>query len=432
MIRYVLLLHLVLWPSLLWADDALDRLTEKKLAEVRAAVTQYAGQRQDLPQAGPLRDYRANLHVHSLLSHDCRMTVSEILVAAKKAGSEVLMFSNHPADHYDYFTDGHAGLQDGVLLVPGAETKGMLVYPKQSVKGLDGGSTQEVSDLVRGRGGLTFLSHLEERMDLDVPGLTGNEIYNTHFDFKSQKQLIRALKNPLWWVRGAELFKKYPQECFGALQQYPASYLTRWDELCQRAPHTGVSANDAHQNVGIRIRLNADNKAIVEDALGEKIVEMDSAIPLALGLKPYDDNGQQMLFKTLLDPYDVSLRHVATHLLMREQTVPEVWDALEQGRAYVAFDWIADAKGFDFHAHTDRRHEMGEQVTYRSEMQLAAIAPLPGHWKLIRNGHCIEESDGQRFNTVLTMPGVYRVEVWLKLVDREQIWILSNPIYVKA
>ena len=172
-------------------------------------------------------------------------------------------------------------------------------------------------------------------------------------------------------------------------------------------------------------------KAIVEDALGEKVLELDAAIPAALGLKPFDDNGQQLLFKTLLDPYEVSLRHVATHLLLREQTVPEVWAALEQGRAYVAFDWIADAKGFDFHAQTTQRHEMGEQVAYQSEMQLAAQAPLAGHWKLIRNGHCIEESDGQKFNTVLTMPGVYRVEVWLKMVDREQIWILSNPIYVK-
>ncbi len=151
----------------------------------------------------------------------------------------------------------------------------------------------------------------------------------------------------------------------------------------------------------------------------------------ALGLKPFDDGGQQLLFKTLLDPYDVSLRHVATHLLMREQSRDEVWQALEQGRAYVAFDWIANARGFDFHIQADRRYEMGEQVAYRSELQLGAVAPLAGHWKLIRNGHCIEESDGVRFNTVLTMPGVYRVEVWLKLVDREQIWILSNPIYVK-
>ncbi len=245
----VLVVCLFWFAAPLQAQDALDQLTEKKLAAVRAAITQLASQRQELPQAGQFRDYRANLHVHSLLSHDSRMTVEEIVIAAKRAGTEVLMFTDHPAEHYDYFTDGHSGLKDGVLLIPGAETKGLLVYPTQSVKGLDGGSTQEVSNLVRGRGGLTFLSHLEERMDLDVPGLTGNEIYNTHFDFKSQKRLINSLKNPLWWVRGADLFKKYPQECFGALQNYPASYLNRWDELCQLAPHTGVSANDAHQNV---------------------------------------------------------------------------------------------------------------------------------------------------------------------------------------
>ncbi|MCC6508029.1 MAG: PHP domain-containing protein [Pirellulaceae bacterium] len=414
------------------AEDAIDRLTDKRLAALRQAISQLATERKELPRSNPFRDYRANLHVHSLLSHDSRITLAEILVAAKKAGTEVLMFSEHPADHYDYFTDGHSGLRDGVLLIPGAEMQGMLVYPRQSVKGLDRGSVQEVSNLVRGRGGLTFLSHLEERMTLEVSGLTGNEIYNTHFDFKSEPRLLSALKNPLWWVRAGDLFKKYPQECMGSLQDYPREYLQRWDVLCQSAPHTGVSANDAHQNVGIRIRLADGNKAIVEDAVGEKVVEMSATLPLALGLKPYEVNGQQMLFETLLDPYEVSLRHVATHLLLRAQTVDEVWESLEQGRAYVSFDWLADPRGFDFFIESPLgRHEMGSQVAYQSELQLSAQAPLAGNWKLMRNGHLAEESDGQRFKTTLTIPGIYRVELWLKVADQDRIWILSNPIYVR-
>ncbi len=80
----------------LLAEDALDRLTQKKLAAVREATTQFAQQRREVKVERPFRDYRANLHVHSLLSHDSRITLSEILVAAKKAGSEVLMFTDHP------------------------------------------------------------------------------------------------------------------------------------------------------------------------------------------------------------------------------------------------------------------------------------------------------------------------------------------------
>ncbi len=437
---------LVLWlfaglfceNGILRAEDAIDRLNEKRLARVRADVEKLATERKELARPDDWKDYRANLHVHSLLSHDSRISLADVVTAAKKAHSDVLMFTEHPSDAYDYVTDGHSGLVDGVLLIPGAETKGMLVYPKQSVKGLDGGSTQEVSDLVRGRGGLTFLSHLEERIDLDVPGLTGVEIYNTHYDFKSEPRLLSSLKNPLWWVKSGDLFKKYPQECLGALQDYPRLYLERWDVLCERAPHTGVSANDAHQNVGLKIRLGDDNQAIVEDALGEKVLELNATLLTALGLKPVEKNGQKILFETLLDPYEVSLRHVGTHLLMKAQTVDEVWDALEHGRAYVAFDWLGDPRGFDFAVQSSRqdqgsskRHVMGEQVEYAPGMTLSAQAPLAGRWKLYRNGTQIDEAESDRFQYKLTAHGIYRTELWLQVAEVYQPWILSNPIYLR-
>ncbi len=41
----------------------------------------------------------------------------------------VILFTEHPASHYDYVNDGHHGLTDGVLLIPGAETDGFLAYP---------------------------------------------------------------------------------------------------------------------------------------------------------------------------------------------------------------------------------------------------------------------------------------------------------------
>ena len=58
--------------------------------------------------------------MHSGLSHDSRGTVEEIVAAAKATGTRVLLFTEHPADHYDFYKDGHRGLKDGVLLIPGA------------------------------------------------------------------------------------------------------------------------------------------------------------------------------------------------------------------------------------------------------------------------------------------------------------------------
>ena len=423
------LLHLMggsAWP------DALARLEKDKLEAVRRDITALRSERQKFVRPGPFREYRANVHVHSSLSHDSRGTVEEIVAAAKAVGTRVLLFTEHPADHYDYFKDGHSGIKDGVLLIPGAETRGFLVFPTMSLRGLEAGSPQEFADLVRGRGGLAFLSHLEERMDWEIRGLTGCEIYNTHANFKNEKKLIAALRNPLWIYQSVDLFREYPQEAFSALQDYPAEYLRRWDQLCAKAPHTGVAANDAHQNVGLVIRLAAGDKARFEDALGKKLFEVDAgAIPALQPLRRGKKAGD-VLFQVRLDPYENSLRHVGTHLLMTELTRPAVWEALEAGRAFVAFDWLADATGFDFAAHTpSRRYDMGSRLALAGDLRLKARAPLPVRWKLLRDGKLIAESTGRVLDVPVTEPGRYRVEAWLKVGGEDMIWILSNPLYIR-
>jgi hypothetical protein len=412
--------------------DALDRLKPDRLEAFHQAVAALRSEWRRPQSQSLYRDYRANLHVHSALSHDSRGTIEEIVKAARVAGTSVLMFTEHPADHYDYFKDGHRGLKDGVLLIPGAETEGFLIYPTQSLRGLAVGPPQEFSDLVRSRGGLTFLSHLEERMSWEIRGLTGVEIYNTHANFKDEKNLIAALRNPLWIFKLAELCKKYPQECFSALQAYPADYLKHWDELCARAPHTGVAANDAHQNIGLTVKLLDDKKCRVEDALGKKLLDMDVTALEALVPLPKGKKAGDIIYQCRLDPYENSLRHVGTHLLMKEQTEKTVWEALESGRAFVAFDWLADASGFEFAAvSATARHEMGSRVPFAPGLQLQAEAPLPVSWKLLRDGKVVAEATGRKLDYAVKEPGNYRVEAWLTVAGEKMIWVLSNPIYVR-
>jgi hypothetical protein len=412
--------------------DALERLKPERLKAARKDITAFKTQRQDLTRPGPYQDFRANLHVHSAFSHDSRGKIDDIVAAAKTVGTEVLMFTEHPADSYDFFKEGHQGIKDGVLLVPGAEMKGFLAFPTQSLRGLDGGSPQEFSELVRGRGGLMFLSHLEERMDWQIQGLTGCEIYNTHADFKDEKKLATALKNPMWLINTAEQFRKYPQEAFSALQDAPTDYLRKWDELCERAPHTGISANDAHQNLGIVVRLTKTSQARVEDALGELLLDVDLAANPALLLLFKNKKPGEVAFELQLDRYEYSLRHVSTHLLMKELTKEAVWDALEMGRAYVAFDWIADPRGFDFAGIVEEaRHEMGSRVPLVDGLRLAGQSPLPVAWKLLRNGKTLSESTGKTLDVTVAELGNYRVEAWLRVAGKKLPWILSNPIYVR-
>lgn len=430
--RWMVCLTSLIGPgaACLLGEDAIDRLKMDRLKLIHESISDLEKQRSFHRISRPYIDYRANLHVHSAFSHDSRGTIEEIVAAAKRAGTDILMFNEHPADHYDFYVDGHRGVRDGVLLIPGAEMKGFLVFPRMSMKAFSGAEKQELSNLVRLREGLTFVSHLEERMDWQIQGVTGCEIYNTHADFKTEKRLLASMKNPLWLIQAKTMFDRYPQESLSALLDYPSDYLQRWDTLCQIHPHTGVSANDAHQNVGLVVRW-VDNKVRLEDALGEKLLEMDSAVYAAVQKIPKDVVDGQELLRIQLDPYACSLRHVGTHLLMKDLTEESVWEALNSGRAFVSFDWLANAKGFDFALwNQDQRQEMGSQVRWEQRAEFRAVAPHPVQWRLIRNGTLIHESDGETFQYIPESDGNYRIEAWLTIGSEKHIWILSNPIYV--
>src|SRR5204863_2530753 len=126
------------------------------------------------------------------------------------------------------------------------------------------------------------------------------------------------------------------------------------------------------------IQLMEDNKVRGEDALGKKLFELDLAkLPLLEPLRK-DKKPGDVLFKAQLDPCENSLRHVGTHLLLTELSEKAVWEALSAGRAFVAFDWLADATGFDCAVKSPTvRHEVGSPVPFANGLRLQAQAPLP-------------------------------------------------------
>lgn len=412
--------------------DALDRLALDKLKATHHAVELLKGDWQKRSLPSRFRDYRAVMHVHSLLSHDSRSKPEEIRQACRNVGVEVVLFNEHPADHYDFITDGHRGLQDGVLFIPGAEFGGLLAYPQSSVKQKDFKSPQERVDVVNAAQGQTFLCHLEERMDWDLDGLTGSEIYNTHADFKEEARLVKSLRSPLGMVPLLMGSRAYPQETMAALQDYPADYLRRWDELCSKHPLTGVAANDAHHNLGLKAILLEGGKLELEDALGEKqgtveIKDLPLLAPLLLGKKP----GDKIVLMDL-DPYERSFTHVSTHMFLTEQTEPAVREALQSGRTYVSFEWIADPRGFNFQAILrDQVFEMGSEIPWSEGLQFRSAANLPVRFRLMKDGKEIDSKLGSEYSIPVNSPGIYRLEAWVNLPDGPQIWILSSPIYVR-
>lgn len=426
----VVALGLGLWENRLASADALERLKLPRLQATHEAIATLAAERQPVPIDTGYTDYRAALHVHSLLSHDSRSPLEEVLAGARAAGVQVVMFNEHPAPHYDYIRDGHRGLYDGVLVLPGAETGGYLAYPTQSVA--EGGTPQEFADGVNATGGMLFLCHLEERLDWEIRGLTGNEIYNTHADLKDEAGLLAAFGQPLKLFGLLNALDKYPQETFGALLDYPAEYLGRWDQLCQTARHTGVAGNDSHHNTGMRAEVTDDGKLRVLSLLGEPLATIDpEKVPLAKGLIQ-DKSPGEVVLQLDLDPHERSLRHVSTHLLMPELTPEAVGDALRQSRAYVAFDWLADPTGFVFQAERDgQRWPLGSELTGVGGLSLRVASPLPGFIRVLADGKEVASQVGRELSHAVDKPGVYRVEVWLNVAGERRPWILANPIYVR-
>lgn len=433
------LMLLAAWETGVALADAIDRMAPGRLRATHQQVLANREARQPVGLSSGYRDVRAILHAHSYWSHDSNGSIEEITQAARAADVQVVMFSNHPADSYDFFADTEQGVYEGVLLIAGAETGGLLVYPTGSVSGRPDDPPQRYVDQLHDSGGLTFVSHLEERLDWNLQRLTGTEIYNTHFDLMDEARFLRLFKNPLALVQIIPALQQYPQETFASIQDYPATYLQVWDRWCQRAPHTGIAANDAHHNQAYRAVVTTAGELRLEDALGEVITTVDPASFPAIKSLMGDAVAGQTIWEIDLDPYERSFRHVSTHLLINEVTRAQVWDSLRAGRAYVAFDWMADPTGFVFmasqstaSAEPPQTWSMGSQVPMAAGLQLQAAAPLSVGWKLIRDGRTLRESTGRDFQYSVDEPGVYRIEAWLTFAGEPRVWILSNPIYIQA
>lgn len=416
--------------------DAVARLQPGNLEKLHQAVSTLRAGLQPVSVDTGWHDFRAVMHAHSRLSHDSRGTPEEILEAAKRTGTRVVMMTEHPDPKFDWFKEGLSGLKDGVLFVPGAETTGLLVYPTSSLADKSWSNTQGLAEIVKQNGGLAFLSHPEERLDLDIPSLAGMEIYNTHSDFLQQPQMgahiAAALKDLGALMTLVSSVKQYPQEVIAALQTYPASFIKRWDEINHSRRYTGIAANDSHNNVGFIATVAEGGKVSIDDPIGERMGEVSVKDVPALAAVISNKKVGDPILELRIDPYWVSFGYVGTHLLMKELTHEQVWQALEHARCYVAFDWMADATGFAFVASDGKRQAvMGDEIPLSKDLKLIAAAPLTGEMRLFRDGEMIAKQNTNRLEFSPDKPGVYRIEVWLNPAQDARVWIISNPIFVR-
>lgn len=328
-------------------------------------------------------DLACVVHVHSTHS-DGTGTVAQIAKAAARAGADVVLLTDH--DTLAAREAGEEGWHGDVLVLVGEE-----ITPVDQDHYLAFGIERTVSRrlppaeacaAVRAAGGFGFAAHPfapgsepfkrggYPYTALDCEALHGIELWSivgdTGSQFRKRRDLLRFLAAPNRFVR-------HP----------PEVNMREWDRLCAARRTVAVGGLDAHQ-IGIRIA---------------------GRVPLRLM------------------GYHRTFRILRTHVLAPERTPAAVYDALREGRCYLARDGLADATGFTFSADGI---PMGAE-TDAGTLTLRAGTPRSARIRLLRDGREIAAADGTDLAHTVSGPGVFRVEAWLG----GRLWIASNPVYAR-
>jgi hypothetical protein len=441
-----------LWPGLtLVAADTpagkkyspIERMATARLKAAHDDVARIARSRKVIPPLLGLNDYRAILHAHAEDSAHTGGTRPEMLADARKVGVRAILLSNHYRPPSDFITDSWRGLHDGVLFIPGSEDRGFLLLPTRSIASRMKDPVPALIEAASAQGGLTFLSHIEERPDHAMTGLNGMEIYNRHADAKKDVAGLLAIALKLTHPDSlAELendLRLYPDQVLAAQVEYPADYLAKWDAETVSRRLTGVAANDCHHNQILLMKMVDAGSVLI----GTNVDRDDQMRTVKATLRPGIralTNGHRrgdILARLDFDPYYRSFQNVSTHVLAPELTETAIRAALRDGHAYVSHDWMCDPSGFVF-GMTDAgrpggepRSIMGDHVQFTAGEKLIVRFPVTCRVRLLKGGKVMEDTSGDRLEFGVSVPGVYRIEGWLDLGGEMRPWVYSNPIYVR-
>lgn len=348
------------------------------------------------------------LHVHSRYS-DGAGDFREIAGAARRAGLDFVVIT----DHRDLtgLDREEEGYEEGVLRLVGAElsTEGghLLALDTPSPSFRFANEPAETLRDIAELGGWTIVAHpFAERRHFawsswDLPGYHGLELFSLY---------ASSVRLGLW--RALVTTCAYPfaprRALVGTLAWDPDALAT-WDRLLATRPVVGWAGLDAHGRV-----------------------------PLVGGVE------------LTWGGYEAPFSLARNHLILREPLNGDVahdrsvvYDALYEGRGYIAFDGLADGSSFRFVAeHRDTVWDVGSRVAFEEPKARDAVATLHAsvtapegtRLLLLRDGELLATSDSGDLRRTVDRPGVYRVEARLPRRytpgERDQPWIVSNPIYL--
>jgi hypothetical protein len=398
--RRLLQAAVALGVSALWPAVAYSPISS--LQAVRNAIAGLRRQRLVLSPLEGLREFRGVLHAHTALSHDSRGTVAEIIAAARTVGLNFLITTDHYTPRI--YTEGIQGVHNSVLVIRGVEigmgcTQGgdiarrcgsVLAFGCRDPLVPDDRNSWNWDVLfktIRAQGGVSIIAHPRGLPKHEYfEEADGMEIYDMADAVR--EKIIYAPRALVEFALAAEYLEELVLLAVDRMN-WP---LVQWDSLTRDRRFVGVAGNDAHQNL--------------------------------------------TMFGRQLDRYDLIFRALNMHVLTHSLTEEGIVGGLREGRCFASFGLLGNASGFQFRAREistgTQRAVLGDELKIRDGLVLEAQSPIPGSLLLLRNGVPIRREEGRLLRHGLDRPGVYRVEVSLRVVDRWRPWIFANPIYVQA
>lgn len=419
----------LLLAGLVWFRHALYHRWVQFPAEVASLAALRAG-RQPVAETTGWQEYRGILHSHSRLSHDCEVPFEHILQVMKDTGRDFICLSDHCDQGRADFSRPWRGLHDGKLFIPGYEMKeGLMPFGVASGVVLSNqASARVLARQITAHGGVLFFAHPEEPRDWEIPELAGMEIYNIHADFKDQRLSLGQFLPDVLLNLG-----RYPDQVARLIFDPPTANLQRWDRLNLTRHITGIAGNDCHQNTGLRgIHTPAGTVRIEDTSPATKAEYQLNFLTRWLAricFGPLEPG--RTLFQVQLDPYERMTRFVATHVLARELTEPAILEALRVGRAFVAFDLLAESAGFVWMWQSGQdRAVMGEERPFVPDSKLVVAAPQVCLFTIFEDCGPKLTQIGRRLEYSPPRAGAYRVEARLLINSQWVPWIYSNPIWL--
>ncbi|MBW3624921.1 MAG: CehA/McbA family metallohydrolase [Armatimonadetes bacterium] len=378
--------------------------------------------------------YPGAIHVHTTYS-DGSGSFKEVAAAAKAAGLKFVITTDH--NTLLPFQKGNERYWGSVLVLVDAEVTTdsghLLALGVPGSFKWDATTPQPILQAVRKAGGMAFIAHpMAESWrwtDWKVTGYTGIEVINlaalvdddlrTAMHAKAPRRSLNEL------LKLARLYASKPDAVLNRWTDNPVEpELKLWDRLLSEGKKVvGIASVDAHA------RIEA----------GGKILKIPS--------------------------YRQAFEAVATYILTPkpltgnlEQDKALVYDALRNGRLYMAYTQAGSAPDFGFTAREGgRAATIGQTLKLEKEALFRIFAPKgrSAYLRLIRNGREVAATEGPALEYRATQPGAYRAEAHLvksrkrtlklpRRVNKETLgdllkkrpdalrpWIFSNPIYIE-